>query len=872
MLSKQRTRLALGWALAAGSASAQVPTFQHDILPLFEKRCNSCHGQAKTANLDTRTLAGIMAGGASGPVVEPGKPDASFLWKKIVSDAMPLGGKQLTPSEKDLVRRWIAQGQFPGTTPENPSEAKIRDRASQFWSYQKPVKRNPPAVKNAAAVRSPIDAFVLHKLEAKGLRLNPEAAREKLIRRAYFDLTGLPPTPEEVQSFAADGSPVAYAGLIDRLLASERYGERWARHWLDTAGYADGNGFLGDEPRAHAWRYRDWVIKALNRDMPYNEFVMQQLAGDQMADWKMGEKLSPDAIEKLTATGFLRLTPDGTDNQSIYEIDKQYDALHAATEVPMKALMGVSLGCARCHDHKFDPILQKDYYRIMAMIRPVYDPDDVFPPKDTKWLAANIGSGEWPARFVPNADKEQLESYVKAQKEAGGRPFIVLVTEARDKWRNAQLEKLDGPKRSEALAAANAPEAKRDDNQKRLMREYAERFQITDEELEKFDPSLKQAREKQNADAAKLKAVRPEMVWAAWDVSKNAATRVLMRGDFESPGDAVEPGVPLALDDPRNPFRPAEVPADSPHTGRRLAFAKWLTKPDHPLTSRVIVNRVWQHHFGKGIVSTPDDFGSQGARPTHPELLDWLAAGLVEHGWSLKWLHREIMLSRTYMQSSVATPAQLKADEPNHLLSRWPARRLEAEAVRDAILSASGQLSLEMYGDPVALCSAPDGTYLPDTSGRIDGERIRGFSFNPPPCKAAAEALPAARNPNRRSVYLQIRRVAATGFLVAYDAPLMDNNVSVRFRSALPQQALTALHNPLMLESAAALAARIKREAGDDMVARIRRAIELAYSRPAAESETAFAFAAIRKQEDPEAGLKMFSQALLASNEFLYVD
>jgi hypothetical protein len=362
------------------------------------------------------------------------------------------------------------------------------------------------------------------------------------------------------------------------------------------------------------------------------------------------------------------------------------------------------------------------------------------------------------------------------------------------------------------------------------------------------------------------------MVWAAWDVSKSAITRVLLRGDFESPGDAVEAGVPVALDDPENPFRPAEPAPDSPHTGRRLAFAKWLTRADHPLTARVIVNRVWQHHFGKGIVATPDDFGSQGARPTHPELLDWLATGLVEHGWSLKWLHREIMLSRTYMQASTAGAAQLKADEPNHLLSRWPARRLEAEAIRDAILSASGQLSLEMYGDPVALCSAPDGTYLPDTSGRIDGERIRGFNFAPPPCKAPERPLAPSRNPNRRSIYVQIRRVAAAGFLTAYDAPLMDNNVAVRFRSALPQQALTALHNPLMLDSSAALAARTRRDAGEDMVARIRRAVELAYSRPAAEPEIAFGFSEIKKQADPEAGLAMFAQALLGSNQFLYVD
>jgi Protein of unknown function (DUF1553)/Protein of unknown function (DUF1549) len=587
----------------------------------------------------------------------------------------------------------------------------------------------------------------------------------------------------------------------------------------------------------------------------------------------MGERLSPEAVGKLTATGFLRLTPDGTDNQTIYEIDKQYDALHAATEVSMKALMGISLGCARCHDHKFDPILQKDYYRIMAVIRPVYDPDDVFPAKDTKWLAANIGSGEWPARFVPNATKEQMEAYLQIQKEvAKTRPPFLLAAAAREKWLTAQFEKLDEPQRSEALAAARTPEAKRNDDQKRVMREYSQKFSVSDDELEKFDPALQQAREAQNVLAAKLKAARPEMIWAAWDVSPNAVTRVLLRGDFESPNDVVEPGVPLILDDPQNPFQQAKPANGSPHTGRRLAFAKWLTKPDHPLTSRVIVNRIWQHHFGTGIVATPDDFGSQGAQPTHPELLDWLAVSLVEHGWKLKWLHKEIMMSATYRQSSTASPAQLKADEPNHLLSRWPARRLEAEAVRDGILAVSGLLSFEMYGDPIALCTAPDGNYLPDTSGRIDGERIRGFNFDPPPCKPATKPLPPGRNPNRRSIYLQVRRVAAPGFLVAYDAPLMDTNVALRFRSAVPQQALAALHNPMMLDAASALTERTKNDMGSDLVARIGRAIELAWSRPAAENELSFAFAQVSKQRDPETGMKMFCQALLGSNEFLYLD
>jgi hypothetical protein len=855
----------------AGTSGAATPTFQHDVLPLFEQRCNSCHSAKPSAGLDLRTLASVMTGGASGKVVEPGKPDASVLWKKIDSGAMPMGGKPLSAEEKSLVREWIEKGQFP--SPEAPaSESRITDEARKFWSFQKPVKAPMPRIVHRDRIRTPIDAFILAKLEAKKMALNPEASREKLIRRAYFDLIGLPPTPDEVQAFVKDKSPHAYETVVDRLLASPRYGERWARHWLDVAGYADGNGYLGDEPRTEAWRYRDWVIRALNNDKPYNDFLVEQLAGDQIADWRMGERLSPEAIQKLTATGFLRLTPDGSDNQTIYEIDKQYDALHAVTEVSIKAVMGMNLNCARCHDHKFDPVLQKDYYRIMALFRPVYDPDDTFPAKQSHWLAANIGSGEWPSRYIPNATAAELDNYARLQKSGDRRALFQMYGAARDRWRKAQFEKLEEPLRSELLKASDTPEKDRDESQRKLLKEYGEKFQIEDDKLAAIDPALAKIKAQEDAADEKRKAAKPPMIWAAWDVSKQPDTRVLVRGDFETPGEPVAPGVPLILDDPKNPFRVPELPADSPHTGRRLAFARWLTRPDHPLTARVIVNRVWQYHFGAGIVTTPDDFGSQGARPTHPELLDWLAVSFVEHGWSLKWLHREIMLSGVYRQSSAVDKAKFDLDQPNKLLGRWGARRLEAEAVRDAVLSVSGQLNLKMYGEPIALCTAPDGNYLPDTSGRIDGEKIRGFSFNPLPCKQPKQPLQESRQPNRRSIYLQSRRVAVAGFLVAFDAPLMDTNVSARFRAAAPQQALAALHNPLMLESARKLAERATAERGSDRIAQIRRAIELTYSRPASEAEVSFAFAEIQKQKDPELGVRLFCQALLGSNEFLYID
>lgn len=308
-------------AVSYGTLTAATPTFQHDVLPVMEQRCIACHGAQASGGLDLRTLEAVMKGSSNGPAISPGHPESSVLWEKIASDAMPMSGDPLTDVEKSLIREWITNGQFPTTDSIADDAAKaqqVRERAKSYWSFQRPVKRAAPQVAHIAQLRTPIDAFILKKLEAIGTSLNPEADRETLIRRAYLDLTGLPPTPEQVQAFVKDGSARAYEDLVDRLLDSSAYGERWARHWMDVAGYADGNGFLGDEPRTHSWQYRDWVIKALNKDMPYDEFLVHQIAGDQIVDWKMGERLSAEAIENLQATGFLRLPADGTDNQTIY--------------------------------------------------------------------------------------------------------------------------------------------------------------------------------------------------------------------------------------------------------------------------------------------------------------------------------------------------------------------------------------------------------------------------------------------------------------------------------------------------------------------------------------------------------------------------
>ena len=874
------TAIACLLALCSADAirSQATPTFQHDVLPLMQQRCIACHGEPASAGLDLRTLDAVMQGSSGGPAVEPGDPESSVLWKKIASDAMPVGADPLSTEEKRLIREWIEKGQFPKRdreAEEASAVARALEDAEGVWAFESPVKQSAPEVENAGQARTPIDAFVLKKLEDAGTSLNPEAARTTLIRRAYLDLTGLPPSPEDVSAFAEDHSPRAYEDLIDRLLDSPAYGERWARHWMDVAGYADGNGFLGDEPRTHAWQYRDWVIRALNDDMPYDEFLIAQIAGDQVADWRPGEPLSAEAADLLRATGFLRLTADGTDNQTIYQIDKQWDAFHMMTEVTTEAVMGINMNCVRCHDHKFDPFLQKDYYRIMAIYRPVFDPDPVFPPPaETNWLPANVGSGSWPARFLLNADQRAIDRFIEAQTASPTRSEVkAKQAEVTADWRRKQYQELDEPLRSRLLAILDTPSEERAASETALLGEQEARFRISAEELAALYPDFAAMKAEHERNDARAKAIRPEMIWAAWDVTTEPATQhVLMRGSYESPGDPVEPGVPVILDDPSDPFTIPEQPEGSFHTGRRLAFAKWLTKPDHPLTARVIANRVWQYHFGEGIVATPDDFGSQGAPSTHPELLDWLAVSLIEHDWSLKWLHRQIMTSNVYRQSSKVSDAKYLLDEPNKLLGRWQPRRLEAEAIRDSILQVSGMLNRTMYGDPIALCSAEDGNFLPERSGRIDGQKISGFEFDPPPCEEPDGELAPSRDPNRRSIYLQIRREAAAGFLEAFDQPLMDTNASVRFRSAVPKQALSSLHNPLTMDASKRLAERARTEAGDDLVAQVRRAIELTYSRPATEQEVAFGFSQIEKHDDEAKGLRLFCQALLGSSEFLYLN
>ncbi len=818
----------------------RAPMWQHEVLPVLEKNCVSCHGGEHTmADLDLTKFDSVLKGGVSGPPITPGHPDMSLLWTMIDSGKMPVG-RELSVADKQLIKAWIENGRFPSREKldESRKAEKITPEARQFWSFRKPVKPAPPEVKNVSQVVTPIDAFVLAKLEEKGWKLQPEADRRTLIRRVYFDLIGLPPTPEEVQAFVADESPDAYKNVVDHLLASPHYGERWGRHWLDVAGYSDSVGDAGDAFRPVSYKYRNYVIEAFNKNKPFDRFVVEQLAGDQLVNWDPSTRPRPDQIEALTATGFTRLTADITDNQSIYQVDKWFDALQKSTETSMKAFLGLTVGCARCHDHKFDPILQEDYYKLTASFHAAYD--------TSNWLATNLRNDPWPSRYILDMPPKEREAWIaqtQEKKERGvsgnRRYFDRTLSMVRKQIAEGVMLSSVTDYLGDALVAAEG--LTHDDVQAM----YSKSKTLTDEQLFEIFPQL--AKEAAEIQQAKSDEVEPNFLWALWDMSKQAApTYLLLRGNYLTPGPVVEPGILTVLDDPDRPFQfpdPAEHP-DWNHTGRRLTLAKWLTQPDHPLTSRVFVNRLWQFHFGEGIVASPDDFGAMGSRPTNPELLDWLAVDFVEGGWDIKRMHRQIMLSAVYRQSSREEPEKISADPANKLLWRKAPLRLDAEALRDTMLAVSGLLNQTMFGEFDPIKEARDGQYLPDE-----------------------EAGPR----NRRSVYLAQSRTRPVGFLHAFDMPTMtQDSVSKRFRSTRPSQALVLLNNPLVRTTSKALADRALEENHGELEPALDRVFELAYSRQPTAQELAAARQVLASSEDQQQGLRLFVQAMLGANDFLY--
>lgn len=716
-----------GAKLPSESPASVARLTQHDALPILLLRCAACHGhQRREAGLDIRSRASLLRGGKSGPALVPGHPEESLLLARIEAGEMPphkklaaYSVKPVTPNELKILTAWIASGApevdiSPDVATDEPDPL-VSDEDRAFWAFQPPRAVSVPKVRHADRLSNPIDAFVLARLEDRGLSLSPEADRRTLIRRVYFDLLGLPPTPRAVETFVSDTRPDAYRRLVDRLLDSPRYGERWGQFWLDLAGYADSEGVQNaDLVRPCAWRYRDYVIRAFNADKPYDRFLLEQLAGDELAPYEGQPEVSPEIYDNLVATGFLRMTPDGTDAPITSFVPDRLEIIDDVIEVFSSSVLGLTIKCARCHTHKFDPLPQRDYYRLAAVFKGALDQHD--------WL-------------TPNPKGKGDSAATQARRLAYG------TAEEIQAWRAAGGKAEDQPR-----------------------------------------------------------------IRALWDRGEPSPTYILRRGNYLNRGPLVGPGVPSVLTDGKTPFDVKPPWPGAKKTGRRLALARWVTRSDHPLTARVMVNRVWKYHFGAGIVQTLDNFGKTGARPTHPKLLDWLAVRFVKDGWSIKSLHRLMMTSSVYRQSSAITAQRERLDPDNALLSRMPMRRMEGEVLRDSLLLLADRLDATPFGPPDALKARADG--MVTVAPRRGVERSW-----------------------RRSIYALKRRTQPLTLLQNFDLPQMNPNCTLRSESIVAPQALHLTNDALIRELAVAFAERLEKEAADDPPSQVELAFELATGR-----------------------------------------
>jgi mono/diheme cytochrome c family protein len=912
---------------AEEARAAEGPDFARDVLPLFRARCFRCHGPDKQESgyrLDSRAI-GLRGGDSGEPPITKGESNRSPLIAYVEGNgdlAMPPEGEKLTAKEVDTLRRWIDAGAV------WPDEHAGEDgsRNLSHWSFQKIVR--PPVPETAADAFSgnPIDAFVLAGLRENDLQPSPEAERRTLIRRVYFDVVGLPPAPEEIDEFVRDTDPAAYERLVDRLLASPHFGERWARHWLDVVRFAESHGFEMNQPRPNAWPYRDYVIRSFNEDKPYDRFIVEQLAGD--------------ALGVDEATGFLVGGPwdQVKSPDPVLTAQQRADELHDMVSTTGSAFLGLTVGCARCHGHKFDPISQADYHALKAALagvthgeRPIRPADSAERERQLAELRQDLHAAE--SRLAefrlrpPVAPGENVDYFTPviarfvrfsvSQTDAGGQPCLdeLEVFSAGPNGRNVALARAgakvkvsstlpgyaihqpthlnDGRYGNDWSWISNEPgkglvelqlaepvEIERVvwSRDRSPEPQYADRL-ATGYEIavsidgvgwqtvassadrldfgQKVEPGVVDSTKRLSADelaeAGRVQERRKEIEAriAAMNTGQQAYAGVftappktfrLHRGDPMQPKEEVPPGGLSRFGGP-------QLPADLPEQERRLGLARWIASPENELTARVIVNRLWQHHFGQGIVNTPSDFGVNGGKPTHPQLLDWLASELIEPTppgvtpWSLKHVHRLILLSSTYRQSDRAGAAGLERDAQCRLLWRYPPRRLEAEAIRDSILAVCGTLDRAMGGPGFDLFE-PNGNYV---------------KVYTPKREFGADTF-------RRMVYQAKPRMQLDDTFGAFDCPDAGQIAPKRMASTTPLQAFNLLNSPFLLQQADYLAARLRADAGDDPERQIQRAFRLAFGRDPQADETAAAVVLIRQH-----GLSVFCRALFSANEFVTV-
>ena len=822
---------------AAEPSPAGLEFFERKVRPLLAEQCYSCHGAEKQkGHLRLDSPGAIRAGGESGAVVVAGDPAKSRLIIAVgyQSEDLKMPPKQrLTARQVADLTEWVKLG-APMPVGEAPASAirkefKITDKDRAHWAFQPVKKPVAPQINNGKPPSAnPIDAFVLAKLATKNLTANVSATPRELVRRAYYDLTGLPPTPVEVEAFLADKSPRAWELLIDRLLDSPRYGEKWGRHWLDLVRFAESNSYERDGDKPHAWRFRDYVIRAFNADKPYDRFLREQLAGDELA--------TPDA-DALIATGFYRLGI--WDDEPADRELARYDSLDDIVATTSQVFLGLTVDCARCHNHKIDPIPQQDYYRLLSFFQ------NVNPYR-------NGGPTDEIPLFTKAADKDAYA----AQLREVARRRSELQTQI------AEWETLFQQRLAQDTATASAPPAR---SSKSQPPKPAKSGRSDLNQLLKSD-GLRVLGAVQFAEYQALKKeleqLKPEKLAGdkALAVSERGAvpppTHLLARGNPALAGEVVEPGFLEVLGTPA-PVIPKPA-AGAQTSGRRTVLANWIASPDNQLTARVMVNRIWQHHFGRGLVRSTSNFGTQGDRPTHPELLDWLASEFVARGWSMKAMHRLIMTSQAYRMSSHGNAAALQADPQNDLLWRFDPRRLTAEEIRDSILAINGTLNLKMFGPSIFV----------DIPREVMAGQSRpgaGWGKSPPEEQA------------RRSIYIKVKRSLRPPILESFDVAETDRSAPVRFATVQPTQALGMINGGFLNEQAEVFAARLRNEAGDDVTKQVRLGLQLVTTRTPTDAEVQRSLAliaALRAQENasPEVALKYFCLMALNLNELVYVD
>ena len=746
---------------------------EETAVAILQKNCASCHGAAQMSGFDVRARDAVLKGGKRGTAVVPGHSKDSLLYKAVAGQGeikMPPGKSSLSAAEVESIRAWIDAGARWDTT-----ASKVE---SAWWSFRTPKRPPVPAPREKTWVKTPVDAFVLAKLEEKRLKPSSPASKLALVRRVYFDLHGLPPTPAEVDAFVNDASSDAYPKLVEKLLASPRYGERWGRIWLDVVRYADTGGYETDILYANAWRYRDYVIDSFNQDKPYTEFVKEQIAADEIwpdnLDLNGGYDLPPEKVANMNrriGTGLYTVGPMAVEYTFFgdqYRAEWQAEAV----ETTGSAFLGLTLGCARCHDHKFDPLTHRDYYRMAAIF---------------------AGSED---REIPIVSQMGVYEYTRYQAR--------LVAADQIKQKLMDLEGRKGAKKEMTPAMKDEKET--------LLRQLGEAY---------YKAPVMYAK----ANVLAHSEIVPE-------------SHILLRGEFKQKGEKVSPGVPAALD--------SGVRITEPQ--RRKALADWLTSPENPLLARVMVNRIWQGHFGRGIVATSNDFGRQGEAPTHPELLDWLATEFAARGYSVKAMHRLMVLSNTYQMSSGANAANAAVDADNVFLWRMNRRRLQAEELRDSVLQSAGALNLKAGGPSVAVPLSEE-----ERSGMRDYSQ---WPVHPDPLEH-----------DRRSLFLHVKRSFRLPMFEAFDQPDAVASCSRRESSTVAPQALTLMNSEFMTRQAERLASRLRKEYGDDQRRWIQEGTRIVFGRAPSALETERLTAFLQANDLPALCLLWFN-----TNEYLYVD